>query len=217
MKPKRLLLFDIDGTLLSNTREAFVRPFSQAIRETLGVEVDTENYRSGGKTDPEMIHELLAPFAYSHEQIESAIPVIRDRYLEKAWPYFRGTENVVLKPGVEPLLETLSRCQEVVLGLITGNFESSARMKLEAKPVSVARQGCGRGLSIYERYFSKKEYCDYWRHAPRCKMWQAFGCADGCGGDRALFDRYPSERKSRSLIGKPRRHGSCPENIAAGD
>jgi phosphoglycolate phosphatase-like HAD superfamily hydrolase len=132
MKPQRLLLFDIDGTLLSNTREAFVRPFSEAIRETLGVKVDTENYRSGGKTDPEMIHELLAPFAYSHEEIENAIPVIRDRYIEKVWPYFRGQENVVLKPGVETLLQTLSRCQEVVLGLITGNFEVSARMKLEA-------------------------------------------------------------------------------------
>ena len=130
MSPKRLLLFDIDGTILTTVRRAFERPFSESIREVLGVEVDTVSYRAGGKTDPQMIHELLAGSGFSHEAVESAIPAIRERYLDKFRHHVRTREDAPLEPGVPALLEILSKRGDAVLGLLTGNFEAGARIKL---------------------------------------------------------------------------------------
>lgn len=131
MTGKKLLLFDIDGTILTTVRRAFDFPFSEAIREILGVEADAANYRAGGKTDPQIVHELLATSGLPSEKVDSALPAIRDRYLEKLRMRVRSPEDAVLKPGVVPLLEELSRRREAVLGLLTGNFEVGARIKLE--------------------------------------------------------------------------------------
>ena len=131
MNPKRLLLFDIDGTILTTVRRAFDFPFSEAIREVLGVEADAANYRAGGKTDPQIIHELLASSGLSHTQVEDAIPAIRDRYLDKLRLRVRTAEDAALKPGIPRLLEALYNRRDAVLALLTGNFEAGARMKLE--------------------------------------------------------------------------------------
>lgn len=130
MPPQRLLLFDIDGTLLTTVRKAFDFPFSEAIREVLGVEADAANYKAGGKTDPQILHELLASSGLGEAAVEAAIPAIRVRYLEKLRARLRAPDDAPLKPGVVPLLEALSRRDDARLALLTGNFEAGARVKL---------------------------------------------------------------------------------------
>ncbi len=127
----RLLLFDIDGTILTTVRKAFDFPFSEAIREVLRLEADAAGYKAGGKTDPQIIHELLATSGLSPEEVDAAIPHIQKRYLEKLRPRLAGPQDAVLKPGVVALLEALVSRDDVLLGLLTGNFEEGARMKLE--------------------------------------------------------------------------------------
>ena len=131
MVQKRLLLFDIDGTILTAARNAFLPPFSEAIRDVLGFEADVMNYRIGGTTDPQMIHGLLAAFGLSRGEIEKAIPAIRNRYQARLSLCVFSREDVTLKPGVLSLLENLLNREDVSLGLLTGNFEVGARAKLE--------------------------------------------------------------------------------------
>lgn len=130
MGSQRLLLFDIDGTILTTVRKAFEFPFSEAIREVLSLEADAAQYRAGGKTDPQIIHELLATSGLKPHEVDAAIPAIKTRYLGKMKSRLQTTDDAVLKPGVAALLKTLSLRPEVVLGLLTGNFEEGARAKL---------------------------------------------------------------------------------------
>jgi phosphoglycolate phosphatase-like HAD superfamily hydrolase len=130
MGSQRLLLFDIDGTILTTVRKAFDFPFSEAIREVLSVEADAAHYRAGGKTDPQIIHELLATSGLMPGEVDDAIPAIKNRYLEKLKSRLTKPEDALLKPGVLHLLEMLSKRKDAVLALLTGNFEDGARLKL---------------------------------------------------------------------------------------
>jgi len=130
MGSQRLLLFDIDGTILTTIRKAFDFPFSEAIREVLSLEADAAQYRAGGKTDPQIIHELLAASGLKPHEVDAAIPAIKSRYLGKMKSRLQTTDDAVLKPGMVALFETLSLRPEAVLGLLTGNFEEGARAKL---------------------------------------------------------------------------------------
>ena len=56
--PRRLLLFDIDGTLLSSGPTART-VFAQALQEVFGTPGDVETYAFEGKLDPVIVTELL--------------------------------------------------------------------------------------------------------------------------------------------------------------
>jgi phosphoglycolate phosphatase-like HAD superfamily hydrolase len=130
MGSQRLLLFDIDGTILTTVRKAFDFPFSEAIREVLSLEANAAQYRAGGKTDPQIIRELLATSGLSPDDVDAAIPAIKSRYLVKMKSRLTHPEDAPLKPGIDTLLKALSNRSDVVLALLTGNFEEGARAKL---------------------------------------------------------------------------------------
>lgn len=144
MKPNRLVLFDIDGTLLSVDRQAWDFPASlcQAILEVLvenSVPHDEKNIRSNagkyqpsGKTDPQIVFEFLEGTGISETEIFRLMPVFRDKYIVLLGDAVRSPVNVQLKPGISRLLQRLSEKEEVVLALLTGNFEEGALLKLES-------------------------------------------------------------------------------------
>jgi phosphoglycolate phosphatase-like HAD superfamily hydrolase len=132
MTPSKLVLFDIDGTLLTTVKKAWMFPFADAIREVLRVPVDPTGFHAGGKTDPQIILEMTAPFGLPVDEVWAAIPAIRGSYLARLREVVRGPEDAALKPGVRALVEELSGRQEAALGLLTGNFEEGARVKLAA-------------------------------------------------------------------------------------
>jgi phosphoglycolate phosphatase-like HAD superfamily hydrolase len=124
----RLVLFDIDGTLLSAgraSREALSEAFLQA---SCG-EVPLEGYEFSGKTDPQIIRELLAGRTPA-EEVERIAALSLSLYLE-------SLERRILpgavtpKHGAEALLRRLAGDPGVTLGLLTGNHERGARVKLE--------------------------------------------------------------------------------------
>lgn len=126
---RRLVLFDIDGTLLS-TGGADTRVFGRALSDVFGSVGDIVGFEYSGKTDPQIARELMEEVGFSRDQIAEQRPRALERYRERLAASLTADE-VKAKPGVTPLLEALDAEPHVTLGLLTGNLEANARLKLE--------------------------------------------------------------------------------------
>ena len=127
MRP-RLVLFDIDGTLVS-AGGISARALEAALVETFGTAGPAAGYDYSGKTDPQIVRELMRGAGLDDAAIEERRPLALERYSRRLAEWIRP-EHVRPKPGVIDLLESLAR-QGVGLGLLTGNLEPCARLKLQ--------------------------------------------------------------------------------------
>ena len=124
----RLILFDIDGTLLSAGRAARDSILA-ALESVLGWKGSADGNDFSGKTDPQILRELVEE-AVGPDRFDATLTEVLDRYVEELARRLRP-EAVVSKPGIPALLERLAREPRVVLGLLTGNIERGARLKLQ--------------------------------------------------------------------------------------
>jgi phosphoglycolate phosphatase len=124
----RLVLFDIDGTLLSAGRAARESVLA-ALERVYGWSGPAERHDFSGKTDPQIIRELILE-SVGDERCENELARALDVYLDELTRRLTP-EAVVPKPGVPELLERLARDPRVTLALLTGNLEKGARIKLE--------------------------------------------------------------------------------------
>lgn len=135
----KLVLFDIDGTLLW-TNGAGRRAIGRALAAEIGRELPLDGYRFDGKTDPQIVSELLALAGDPDPDEPQRIRSVCDRYvihLDEELDAARG--RTVLLPGVTALLDALERADAVVVGLLTGNIREGARLKLHAAGLDVQR------------------------------------------------------------------------------
>ncbi len=130
---ERLVLFDIDGTILVSSgagRRALTRVMAQAVGdpEVFG------KVRFDGKTDPQIIVELLEAAGHGSQPDGSMIEMMCRQYLELLSAELESPDapKPVLMPGVLPLLDALEAEQRVILGLLTGNLVQGAQLKLGA-------------------------------------------------------------------------------------
>jgi len=124
-----LVLFDIDGTLLSAGRAARESVLT-ALAEVYGWKSGNgQTHDFSGKTDPQIVRELVEE-QVGRERCEALLEKALERYLEE-FARLLTPESVVTKPGVTELLARLAAEPRVTLGLLTGNLERGARMKLE--------------------------------------------------------------------------------------
>ncbi|MEK6813333.1 MAG: HAD family hydrolase [Nitrospirota bacterium] len=124
----RLVLFDIDGTLVS-TDGAGRLAVTRAFQDVTGIPNGFAGVRMAGKTDPQIIREGLEANALpGRDGLRSRI---LDRYLSLLPEALARAERPRLLPGVEQVLDDLARQPDVVVGLLTGNIENGARVKLE--------------------------------------------------------------------------------------
>lgn len=130
---KRLVLFDIDGTLLT-TDGAAKRAFRRALVETYGVTGPIEEYDFSGKTDPQIARDLMRAAGLSDAAIDAKSRLLWSRYVEYLGPALAdGRQDVRTLPGVPPLLDALDdRPGAAVCGLLTGNIRRGAELKLDA-------------------------------------------------------------------------------------
>jgi phosphoglycolate phosphatase-like HAD superfamily hydrolase len=134
-----LLLFDIDGTLLSGATSAHSRALKGAIREVHGVDPDElrANIGPAGRTDGEIARLILLNLGVSARRIDDLADSVRESccriYALICPPDL--SDHVI--PGIPELLPWLAGRDGVTLGLLTGNFEPVARLKL-------SRAGIGR-------------------------------------------------------------------------
>jgi phosphoglycolate phosphatase-like HAD superfamily hydrolase len=124
----RLILFDIDGTLLSASSVP-ARILGEALTEVFGTPGAAVGFEYSGKTDPQIARELMRGAGVGEERIAKDLPEALSRYLDRLATRL-APEHVKAKPGVGPLLDRLAAEPEVTLGLLTGNLEPGARLKL---------------------------------------------------------------------------------------
>ena len=124
----RIILFDIDGTLLT-TAGAARDAFTRALTEAAGRPIHPDGYSFSGRTDPQIARDILSGNGVSGAQLETAIPESIRLYLR----YFseqRSAGKAKLLPGVPQLLDALAGRPDVRTALLTGNVEEGARLKL---------------------------------------------------------------------------------------
>ena len=125
---KRLVLFDIDGTLVTD-RGAARDAYGEALRAVYGYEDDLARYDFSGRTDPQITYMVLGDHGLSREAIDAEMPRLWEHYLaalgRNATP---GRVHVL--PGIAALLEQLAAIEDITLALLTGNIEPGARIKL---------------------------------------------------------------------------------------
>lgn len=126
-----LILFDLDGTL-TRTQNGYA-PFNEAILETFGVVGDIRSVIPDGNTDPQIVREIFAKtnvemgiYDGQWEQFAKNLQRSYSRAL------CEGTTTVRALPGALELLAALSAKEEFGQGVVTGNFEVTAQIKLEA-------------------------------------------------------------------------------------
>ena len=124
----KLVLFDIDGTLVNCGPQ--VRPlFASALEDVFGTAGDLDAYDFSGKTDPRIVIDLITGTGISREEALAGMPRVRALYLDRLEREL-DHKGMQLLPGVEDLLAGLVRRDDVVLALLTGNWEPGARSKL---------------------------------------------------------------------------------------
>ena len=124
---KRLLLFDIDGTLI-DSGGAGIASLQDVLRERFGINDDLHGIEVAGRTDTGIVRQILLKqqIAPNDETISDFLDLYVE-FLERELPLRNGK----LLPGVEELLSRLKRRPHIVLALLTGNVERGARLKLE--------------------------------------------------------------------------------------
>jgi phosphoglycolate phosphatase-like HAD superfamily hydrolase len=125
----RLVLFDVDGTLLTASG-AGRRALACALREVYGTAGPIDAYDFRGGTDPQIVRDLLRLAGVAEDAIEAGEAALYARYAECLEAEIGEGAGVRLYPGVRELVEALARRDDVVVGLLTGNIEAGARLKL---------------------------------------------------------------------------------------
>src|SRR5262245_21420518 len=125
----RLLLFDIDGTLLS-ARGAGRRAVKSALEEVYGTGGAIEHYDLGGKTDQRIVFDVMEAAGLDRERVRERLGDFFEVYARGLAEEIGEGHGVVMLPGVPSLVRRLAETTGVLLGLLTGNVEEGARIKL---------------------------------------------------------------------------------------
>ncbi len=146
----RLVLFDIDGTLLSAGGSGR-RAINAAFEEFFGWSVPAD-YWFDGKTDRQIVRELMRAEGHDDAAIDDHMDPVLARYLvHLAQALVDPAHPPRLYPGVAALLEGLEARDDVVVGLLTGNVQPGAHAKLSAVGLDPARFVIGAFGSDHER------------------------------------------------------------------
>ena len=138
---RKLVLFDIDGTLIL-TGGAGIRAMNRACEELVGHPQALEGIPVAGRTDRIILADVVKRAGHSLD--DGLLDQLRDRYIQhlrveierpgrlQSFESLGSRSGIkAVMPGIRELLDVLHRRADVLLGLLTGNFQAGARIKLE--------------------------------------------------------------------------------------
>lgn len=126
----RLLLFDVDGTLVT-ARGAGRRALAQALQEVFGTTGAIDSYDLRGATDRAIVHDVMTQAGVAEEAVHARLDDCFEAYARALAGEIGDGRGVVVLPGVAEVIRRLDGHAEAMLGLLTGNIEEGARIKLE--------------------------------------------------------------------------------------
>jgi phosphoglycolate phosphatase-like HAD superfamily hydrolase len=125
----RLVLFDVDGTLLS-AHGAGRRALGGALIEVYGTAGPIDSYDFHGATDPQIVWDLLTAARLEPAEIAAGEAECYRCYAARLATELSDGRGIRLFPGVVELVDRLADEAGVLAGLLTGNLEAGARLKL---------------------------------------------------------------------------------------
>ena len=134
-----LLLFDIDGTLLQRATGAHSQALHEALHEVFGVDARGQraDISPAGRTDGEIARLLLMQAGVSARAIDEGATAVREACCQayaRLCPHSLADKVV---PGIADVVAWLASRDDVLLSLVTCNYEPIGRLKL-------SRAGLGR-------------------------------------------------------------------------
>jgi phosphoglycolate phosphatase-like HAD superfamily hydrolase len=123
----KYILFDIDGTIM-DSGGAGMRAMDTAFMELFSVRNAFQTISMAGKTDMQILREGFELHAIDH--YNGVIPEFYRLYVRYLKENMKSAGGYV-KPGVREALRKLQAQKEFILGLLTGNIEDGARIKLD--------------------------------------------------------------------------------------
>jgi phosphoglycolate phosphatase len=133
----KLVLFDIDGTILWSDG-AGRRAMTEALTSVFGSAGPTD-YRYDGKTDPQIVRDLMRATGHDDATIDERIDPLMTRYLGGLERELAAGTHAHVFDGVRELLDALEARDDVLLGLLTGNVQPGAIAKLSAVGIEPER------------------------------------------------------------------------------
>jgi len=125
----RLVLFDIDGTLLL-TGGAGMRALKTALTSDAALAAAFDSVRPDGKTDPLIIREVMRACGREEDCTQENVNRLLEVYVENLKREMTACTTLQVLPGVTDLLKDLRSREGFLLGLATGNIEEGAYLKL---------------------------------------------------------------------------------------
>jgi phosphoglycolate phosphatase len=130
----KLLLFDIDGTLITGDQAGRLA-MGAAMERVFGTKGSLDTYVMGGKTDKGIVSDLLLEAGMSRQMIEANLEefyIVMAEFAREIYP----TRTIAACPGIESLLLELQGRENVLMGLLTGNAHTTASLKLAAAGIN---------------------------------------------------------------------------------
>ncbi|HKG98299.1 MAG TPA: HAD hydrolase-like protein [Pyrinomonadaceae bacterium] len=129
----RILLWDIDGTLIRSVKTGGYKDYSiPVLEEIFGTAGRLADMKVSGMTDLQIVFEALSDEGFTHEDILVRAGVLASRLTEEARKVTaNGTRFFEVLPGVRETLEALADHPRYQSALVTGNVQSMAHLKME--------------------------------------------------------------------------------------
>ncbi len=123
-----LILFDIDGTMVSSEGIG-IRSIEEAAGQLFEMPCSLEGIQVGGRLDPLIWNDVCEMHGIEnspelHEKFRDVYTRTLQQNIEKV--------RVAVLPGISVLLEAFGEMNHVTMGLVTGNYEETGKLKLQA-------------------------------------------------------------------------------------
>jgi phosphoglycolate phosphatase-like HAD superfamily hydrolase len=125
----KLVLFDVDGTLITS-RGAGRRAMRTALERVFGDPGAIDEYDLSGRTDTRIVHDVMGARGWEPARVKERLDDFFEAYTAGLAAEIGDGRHVATLPGVSTLVESLAGSDEALVGLVTGNIEPGARIKL---------------------------------------------------------------------------------------